>query len=223
MRTISLSIFIWFSISALAQVKQILPKDESNQDSELYDFVEALKEATYSRDTSFICSHIAAFTYIPIEGGERVGKERFIRYYFSGGESYNEDLWSSLEEVFAIGGGAFNEAGNNKEAYFMPYTSAAIYNDDYFTSLGVVLALSDEVYVYEKPNTKAKIIETLDHEIILSDETLLNSIPAWEAVRTKEGILGFVRSVDVVYTVSNRCGLIKENGLWKLEYSGSYH
>lgn len=223
MRSVFLSIFILLASSCFAQLQQILPKDESKQDPELFNFVKALETATFSRDTNFIYNHTAMYAYIPEEGGERVSKERFLDYYFSGKTIHQENLWESLEAVFAIGGGAFNELDTIKETYYMPYTSAAIYDNEYFTSLGVVLALSARVNVYEQPNTNSNIITTLNYEIINLDETLLNSIPAWEAVRTEKALLGFVRSDEVIYTISNRCGLKKENDLWKLEYSGNYH
>lgn len=218
-----LRLILFVPITSFAQLRQVLPIDQSDQDPELCEFIESLHKATILRDTSFIINNISEMTYTPFEGGERTNKEAFINYYFTQQENYSDTLWLSLEDVFSIGGGAFNEAGANENEYFMPYISSAIYNDDYFSSLAVVVAMSSEVKLYEKPDTNSRVIKTLNYEVIPLDEERFDSVVGWEVVLSNEGQIAYALSSEVEYTVSNRCGLLKENGLWKLQYSGSFH
>lgn len=217
MRIIVFFVFSMLSIAAIGQVGEIKPFDQSSEDPDLKQFIERLKVAVNKRDKEYIKTIIATSTYIPFEGGETTTSEEFYDFYFNQTD-HGYDLWEDLEYIFSIGGGGF---GKSKNEFYMPYTSANIHDSDPFTELGTyVIALSPSTHVYERPDTNSKIVATLNYNIVEVDYEEYRT--KWETIVLDTGRKGYVKSSDVIYTVSTRSGFIKEDGKWKLKFAGPY-
>lgn len=218
MRSVLTVLCLLYSFDAMAQEGKIEPFDESSKDPSLVKFIERLKKALEERDQSYIRSIIASKSYIPREGGETTTPEQFYNFYFVE-KGHRYDLWKSLEYVFDIGGGGFKEGGTE---YFMPYTSANLHNGRPFEELSShVIALSDKTPVYEKLFSNSTIIAHVNYEILRVDPEKDRGY-SWVPILLKDSIKGYIKSSDVINTIDIRCGLILEEGKWKLKFAGYY-
>lgn len=179
-------------------------------------FIQKLKTAVKNRDKDYIETIVASESFIP---QERTTKEEFMKFYFK--TSYRAaKFWENLEYIFTIGGGAFNPKNQNE--YFLPYTSANIYNSQVFSEVGsYVLSLSDSTPIYAQPNDNSRIVAHFNYEAAPVNHTE-NKVDGWYAIDLNSGELGFIQEIKALYTISTRCGLIKENGIWKLQYADSF-
>lgn len=203
------------------QIEQVKPFDESNQDESLVLFIKELKKATLIKDESFIKQNLAKETYIPSTSVETASPERFYDYYFND-ESNSGVLWNSLNFVFKIGGGGFKNISTKTE-YCMPYTSANLHDSEPFTEIAsYVIALSSNTKVHKEANSESQIIKLLDYEIINISPEMSDLSEHWLKVITAEGKTGYVESTKVTHTISIRCGLVKENGRWKIKYCDGF-
>lgn len=210
---------LFFTIS-FAQLGKILPQDDSKNDKELQHFMAALKNALLTKDKDFIKRHITDRAFITNESFSKVSSSEFYKFYFSKAED-EKAFWSDLEFVFTIGGGKITESGE-KRSYYMPYTSANANDGFAFEELGTYMIIIDKnVPAFSKPALNSNTLTTLDYDIVEWD---------WEhreddfiGIKLKEKVQAYVKADKIVQANTTRCGLIYENGAWKIEYLGAFH
>ncbi|NME71739.1 hypothetical protein [Flammeovirga aprica] len=212
-------LFLLIYTTAYAQIGKVYPKDESLNDPSLMQFITDLKVAVQEKDRAFIERSLASKTYTTNEGLDQTTKEGFMKYYFSTAPNEKESgIWSTFEFIFKIGGGGFSKDQNE---YYLPYTSANIYEDnDMFDSFGLLIALSDSTPVYEKPEQGSKIVKFLSYDVV--PETYEWDRYTWYQVILANDDTAYVNPKDFIPTLSIRAGLIKEDGLWKIQYADGF-
>ncbi|OHX64558.1 hypothetical protein [Flammeovirga pacifica] len=216
MKYIFFFVTLFYFNETYCQLGKVYPKNESKNDSSLIHFISELKLATQKRDKVFIEQSLATKTYIPLEGVEISNKEKFLDYYFDA-QYTGSILWDNLDYIFKIGGGGFSDS---KDEYYLPYTSANLSVNDMFSSLGLVVALSDSVPVFDAPHDNADIINHLSFDVV--EVTYEGYHKDYLEVILNLSDTVYVKPRDVIPTVSIRAGLIKEEGKWKLQYADAF-
>jgi len=135
---------------------QIFPIDESEKDAALKMQIDKLKTAIANKDTLLLLS-IMDTNIVSSHGGGEYGFDSFIAIW----KNYN--LWEYLDRIVKLGGVFTNEHSEFRIPYCQADSLYGYWDIEPYTG-GV--CTSPKGILYENPNTKSKIIDTLEYSIL---------------------------------------------------------
>lgn len=196
----------------ISPLGKVYPTDESKGDPTFYAFKERLLGAIAKKDTFFVKS-IVAEDALGSYGGER-SKKAFIEEYF-GEKSHHATLnfWDLMQDILKDGG-KFKKVGD--EYYFVaPYSAVNLLETtDSVSYFSCMLANKPQVFVYERPNAKSKVVDTLNYDMIYTEYE--RSRGAWMYVHSKNP--GYVSQKDLNNPTGFRCFFARQEGRWYIKY-----
>lgn len=186
-----------------------MPVDEAAADPELSAFRTQLLDAVRRKDANAVLGMLDPKIRTNFGGGG--GGADFRRQWKL--DQPDSPLWSELEAIFTHGG-TFQKEGTERR-FWAPYVYSAWPEDrDAFTSLAVT---GEQVPLRSGPSGTAPMIATLHYDLVDAVQSSGEAPAEFRHVRTADGRDGWVAARDVRSPIGYRAGLVRKNGLWKIE------
>jgi len=189
--------------------RQLIPKDESDQDESLKYFVTDLNRVINSKDIEGfkkLCS-----VDIRLSFGDDSGVDQ-LESLWSLDTDQGEDLfWKELKTMTTMGG-----VFNGDDLFTFPYTFHG-FPDDLDAYMDEVV-IKENVYVYEEPNTLSSIIGILDYSIVEFVDYVTENGKEFHLVRIDDETEGFVEMENLRSPIDYRLGIARVNDEWQITF-----
>lgn len=184
-----------------AQTSIVFPVDEATQKPEFFTFRRDLIKALIARDHKAVQDIMSPD--LKYSFGEQTGQQGFDdEWQLTAPESR---FYPMLLEIL-LNGGAFTG-----ETFCAPYTFTSDKVSDPFTE---VILIAKDVPMYDAPSLEASVLTRLSFEILTMQE---NASPqGWQAVKTSEGLAGYIQTHFLRSPIDYRACFSPENGAYKM-------
>lgn len=208
-----------FPLQCVAERNKVNPADSAPSDTAFFVFRERLREIVAQKDIFKLLEHVDE--NIKIDFGGQDGLQAFINIWGldSPDKVATSGLWSTLEEILALGG-VFNTYGNDR--YFeAPYLDQCMPpNSDPYTHGAVIGA---GVRLRSGPGLNTKIVSNLSYDLVeFIEETPLTEVIGgethpWIKVKLMDGTEGFLYGKFYRSPIDFRAGFkLQKDGQWKM-------
>lgn len=204
----------------IAQIAQIIPVDEAQQDPELLEFRDRLLEAVVARDVDYIVSISHPDITLDFGGGagrdtlrQRLGGDGPVYSEDEYGDEtaqYREDLWLGFESALRLGG--IYDA--DEPGFVAPHYFAADTGDLHYDAFFTDFIVTDNVAVRDRPNRYGTVIDRLDYELVERLEG--GEGTSYGKVALEGGRSGYVHRDLLRSVVDYRALFAKIDGKWMM-------
>jgi len=189
--------------------RQLIPKDESEQDESLEYFVTDLTRIINSKDIEGfkrLCSDDITLTF----GGDS-GVDQLENIWALDTDRGEDLFWEELKIMTTMGG-----VFNGDDLFAFPYTFHG-FPDDLDAFMNEV-ATKENIYVYEEPNTLSTIIGILDYSIVEVAEYVTENGKEFHHVKLDDETEGFVEMGNLRSPIDYRLGIARLNDEWQITF-----
>jgi hypothetical protein len=209
-----------FPLQCVTELNKAYPADAAPSDTAFFVFRERLREIVGQKDIFKLLENVDE--NIKISFGDEHGLQAFINMWEldSPDKVVTSSLWSTLDEVLALGG-TFSSYGNNIRYFEAPYLDQCMPATADPYEQGAIIGAG--VRLRSGPGLNTKIIATLSYDVVKFieetpiTETVGGETHPWIKVALMDGTEGFLFGKFYRSPIDFRAGFEqKKDGQWKM-------
>ncbi len=214
LRATFLVIALPLSLLAGTGVTRLLPIDETYLSDSFGNFRSELASAVERKDLDFVLDHLKPDIHVSYGG--RFGREGFLDYWNLRSKPKKSRLWSTLEELLALGATCENDSCT---VFIIPYFFSRWPDayDAYFYSA----IKSEAAPLRPEMSLSSAAIDTLSYEIVKDVNEPNPRDKAgreWKRVTTLDGVSGYVLASDCRSPIGYRAQFEYLKGRWRIGF-----
>lgn len=194
-----------------------LPVDEAGQNPDFKAFRDELINAVKNKDAEFLKKHVSntiRYTF----GAGAGGFDGLMEYWNEQSKYNNEDLWTELGKMLALGGSFDN---TDKTSFTAPYVFSKFPQG--FDGFEYVAVIDKNVKVYSKPDINSEVLGEYNYNVVKLSRNkegyyMTQTQPKWWMVETPSKTVGYVQEQYIRSPIDYRASFVKENGVWKMNF-----
>lgn len=203
------SFSFWTAEANLGIPLKVYPRDETEHDLSFMEYKLQLLKVIASKDLDGLLPLVSPEIHVSF--GKESGHHGLISLW-NLGDNGSSPFWSTLDNILKMG--CVRQTLGKETIFVAPYVYADFPGADGGWSM---IVTGHSVRVRETPSLTAKVLETLDYDVVnLADPKSFHPNLEWAKISTPSGKTGYIRTTYLRAPLDYRAGFQKIHGKWQM-------